>query len=496
LTRLKTQYGVNNSEFFPGGKRAAPQHPYHSALNWKAAVLPTLLSFVTVSQAQTGTSPVSTPPPQAQQAQESKPRDWNFHAQNTDIAQGDFGIAAKYEGPNSLGHKSEAKQTSTLDLFFGKRLWQGAEFHVDGLLWQGYGISKTLGIENFPNADAYKLGVRTPDFMFAHLFIRQTFGFGGAQEDVADGPLSLAGKQDINRLTLTVGRFSPADVADTNTYAGSAHTQFMSWGLVNNLSWDYAADSVGFAPGFTAELNRPTWTFRYGFFVLPPIPNSFTGDDEFLTWPHEGSFGPIFQDWAMNVEAEHRCSLGAKPGTIRYQAWLNKANMANYDQATAVLKANGPSGDWQATRSFRYKYGLGLNWEQQLNKNTGVFSRLGWNDGREEAWAFTDASWSASVGANFSGDTWKRPGDTVGTATVLSGASAQAQRFFQAGGLGILVGDGNLSYAPETSFELYYDTHLAKSVRCSLDYQLIANPAFNRDRGPVSVLGLRIHWEI
>jgi high affinity Mn2+ porin len=425
----------------------------------------------------------------------TKPQNWNFHLQNTDILQSDPAFHAKYSGPNSLDNGGETQHTETLDLFGGRRLWQRAELHVDGLFWQGFGLSKTLGVEDFPNGDAYKFGTNTPYFMFARLFIRQVFGLGGPKEDVPDTALSLAGKQDISRITLNIGRFTPTDVIDTNSYASSPHTQFLSWGLINNLAWDYPADSVGYAPGFTVELNQPQWSLRTGWFILPKIPNSFTGDDEFLMWPHEGNFGPIFEDWSWNNEFEKRYTAKGHPGSLRFLAWVNQANMAPYPAATAILKADGPNGDWQAARSFRYKYGFGLNWEQELTKNVGLFSRLGWNDGHEEAWVFTDANWSASLGTSLKGEPWHRPDDVVGIAGIASGASPEQQRFLEAGGTGILDGDGALSYAPEGVLESYYDAKVGKNLRLAFDYQFVANPAFNTDRGPVSIFALRLHYE-
>ncbi len=134
---------------------------------------------------------------------------WNWHVQNTEVVQGDPGFPAKYSGPQSLNSRGEAQETASLDLFAGVRLWRGAEAHVDGLMWQGFGLSKTFGVEAFPSADAYKTGTTYPFVMFARLFVRQTIGLGGEQEAVRDDQLTLAGEQDISRLTFTVGRFTP-----------------------------------------------------------------------------------------------------------------------------------------------------------------------------------------------------------------------------------------------------------------------------------------------
>jgi high affinity Mn2+ porin len=152
---------------------------------------------------------------QSESSADGEMQTWNWHVQNTDIEQGDWGFPARYSGPNSLKSKGQQQETVTLDLFAGVRLWRGAEAHVDGLMWQGFGLSKTFGIEAFPDSDAYKLGTEIPYLMFAHLFIRQTIGLGGEQEAVPDDMLTLAGEQDISRLTFTIGKFTPLDISTT-----------------------------------------------------------------------------------------------------------------------------------------------------------------------------------------------------------------------------------------------------------------------------------------
>jgi high affinity Mn2+ porin len=197
----------------------------------------------------------------------------------------------------------------------------------------------------------------------------------------------------------------------------------------------------------------------------------------------------------MMTEFERRYSINSHPGAIRLLGWLNEADMASYQAATAILVADGPGADISAARAYRFKYGFGLNWEQEIVRNIGLFSRLGWNDGHEEAWTFTDANWTASLGASFKGEAWGRSGESVGLAVAVSGASSDNQKFLEAGGLDMLDGDGALKYGCEKIFEMYYDFPIYKSLHAALDYQFIANPAFNQDRGPVQVFGARLHWE-
>jgi high affinity Mn2+ porin len=443
-------------------------------------------------------SMISAPTPAPEQS-------WNWHAQNTDIVQGDLGFPARYSGPNSLARNGQVQETVTLDLYAGVRLWTGAEAHMDLLMWQGFGLSQTFGIEGFPNGDAYKAGTRTPYFTFARLFVRQTIGFGGPKEDVPDDQITLAGKRDTSRLTFTIGRFSPLDICDNNTYARDQHRQFMNWAMMGNLTWDYGQDTIGFTTGVAVEINQPKWALRYGFFQMPRDKNGFTGDDQFLMWPHHGAYGPFLRSWAMMTEFERRYGVNGHSGAIRFLTWLDKANMASYQVATAILLANPPGPDVgqgagvtipPAAHAYRYKYGFGLNWEQEAANNVGMFSRLGWTDGHNETWTFTDADWSASLGVSVKGEAWRRPYDTFGLAGIASGASRRNQRFLATGGTDMLDGDGNLNYGWERVLETYYDLLIFNNVHAALDYQFITAPAFNRDRGPVSVFAVRLHWEV
>jgi len=420
---------------------------------------------------------------------------WNLHAQVTETPQGDAGFPAAYSGANSLNSDGEIQQTLTSDLFFGVRLWSGGELHVDGLLWQGYGLSHTEGIEAYPNGDAYKLGTTTPHFMFAHLFIRETIGLGGEKEHVSDAPLALATEQDVARLTLTIGRLSPTDMFDHNAYAQDAHTQFLNWAMQTNLAWDFPSDSVGYTTGIVAELNQTNWTLRTGWFQTPGTKNGFTADDLVLMFPRQGSSGKFFDAWGSAAEIERRYGSAARPGAIRFLSWMDKANMLGYREAAALLAAGGPDANLAPARAYRTKYGFGLNLEQRVAPHVGVFSRLGWNNGQAEGWMYTDANWTASLGVSISGAAWRRSNDSAGFAFAASGASASAQHFLEAGGLDIVDGDGALTYGSEKVTEAYYSFPVGRNVYATPDFEFVANPAFNRSRGPVPVAGVRLHWQ-
>jgi hypothetical protein len=103
-----------------------------------------------------------------------------------------------------------------------------------------------------------------------------------------------------------------------------------------------------------------------------------------------------------------------------------------------------------------------------------------------EMGSFQDAIQLAAL----TGKQWGRDDDTFGIAGVINGISGVHQAYLNAGGLGILVGDGQLSNpGSEKIIETYYSFPVF-AAKVTLDYKLIVNPAYNRDRGPASVLVL------
>jgi high affinity Mn2+ porin len=413
-------------------------------------------------------------------APDSQPQAWKIHGEATYIGDWHDSFPAQYSGGQSLDHHTATAETVDFDLFLGAHLWPGAEFHLDGLFWQGFGFNHTLGIEAFPNAESYKIGAKKGNVAPVRVFIRQTIGLGGEQEPVPDDSLHLASKQDISRITLTVGQISVLDIFDQNSFAGDPTTQFLNWALVGNEAWDYPANSIGYMTGFAAELNQRNWALRYGFFQVPRVANGMAEDPAYL------------RAWGMVTELERRFSFGDHVGKVRLLAYVNRAHMGSYAEA---LENPARPADIVDTREYRFKYGFCLNAEYNVTTNIGLFSRLGWNDGQTESWAYADVSKSASAGVSILGDGWHRPGDTVGLAGVINGISHVQQRYFAAGGLGILAGDGALSYNLEKTLETYYKFQIWKTLNATADYQYVVNPAYNAARGPVSIVSARLHFD-
>jgi high affinity Mn2+ porin len=361
-------------------------------------------------------------------------------------------------------------------------LWPGAEAYFNPEAYQGFGLSDTHGIAAFPNSETYKVGKKIGDVFIAHLFLRQTFCFGGEQEQLAGDLLQLSERVDVSRLTITVGRLSVGDQFDNNAYAHSGRTQFLNWVLNDNGAFDYAADSVGVIEGATLELNQKQWAWRYGFFDVPRVSNGFAKDSHFL------------KAWQQVIEFEQRYTVFERPGKIRYLGWLERAHMGSYRE---TLSDPSLMEDITRTRRYRYQYGFALNVEQQISDNVGAFLRASWRDGQSEVWQYTDIDQSVSGGFQVKGDCWKRKSDTIGIAGIIDGISAAHRDFLAAGGLGPLIGDGKLPhYSLEKVIETYYDVELTRYVHFALDYQFVANPGYNSDRGPVNIFSARFHFQL
>ena len=406
--------------------------------------------------------------------------DWNFHAQSTVIGQGHSRFKVRYSGPKSLRSRDEFKETVSLDLSGGLRLWRGAEFHVDGLLWQGFGVSDASGIAGFPNGEAFRLGTEVPNVNLSRVFLQQFIGFGGEQEKVEDSAFELPSFQDVSRLTVKIGKFSAKDVFDGNSYSNDPRTQFMNWSLMANGAWDYPADALGYIPGLTFDLNQPEWAIRYGYFMVPRVANGVALD------------GDPTRAWSMAGEYERRFKFGARPGAVRFLLYLTRAHMGSY---RAAVDTSTLAADIVSTRDYRYKFGFGVNAEQEVCRDLGVFLRAGCNDGRTETWMFTDIDQSLSTGLHLKGAAWRRSDDILGIAGVINGISIEHREFLAVGGTGITTGDGALNYSLEQILEVYYQCRFGNRVRLTFDYQMARHPAYNGDRGMVSLFGVRAHWE-
>jgi high affinity Mn2+ porin len=417
--------------------------------------------------------------PIAQTENAGEHQNWAIHFDAVEVFQGQPGFHSPYRGAQSLFSDDNFRQTTEADLFFAARVWPGGEIYFNPEYYQGFGFGATHGLAAFSNSMAYKTGQFRGDFNIPHIFFRQVFGFGGEQEQLDADELQLAGKVDISRLTVQIGRFSVVDVFDNNAFAHDPRGDFLNWAAVDALAFDYAADALGYEEGLYLELNQKAWAARWGIFTIPHIPNV------------NGTDGQYLRAWQQVAELEGRYTLCDHPGKVRLLGYLESARMGSYKAAVVNFPTGMP--DIAATRRYRYTYGLELNIEQEITKDLGGFLRLAMRDPNYEVYQFSDVSRSLEIGLSLKGTCWNRPNDTVGLAEMLGGLSHAQKRFFNDGGLGILIGDGKLPhYGPENVIEAYYNCELFKGINFTLDYQLAADPAYNKDRGPINIFSARL----
>ena len=409
-----------------------------------------------------------------------------IHGQTTFITQSVLPFPSRYSGDASLSSHGETKSTWTATLAAGVRLWKGAELYFDPEMFRGFGLDASHGAAAFPNGEAQKGGTEMPIGYVARLFLRQVIGFGGETETVKDDFNQLGGARDVNRLTLTVGKLSVSDIFDTNSYANDPRSDFFNWAMWDATSFDYAANLKGYTWGAVADLNRKDYALRLGYFLEPVAPSADPIDDNIA---HRGQ---------LILEFEPTYTLFGQPGSFSVAGIYTRAISADYRQAIAVAQSTGANINTvtAATRTTRTKSGLIGSVEQAIADDFGVFMRWGWNTGNTENTSFTDADWSASGGIVIKGGSWGRANDKIGIAGAVSGISGLHQGWLNAGALGLLIGDGRLThYGTENVLEGFYNYEIRRGFNFSVDAQLIENPAYNADRGPVGVFAGRMHGQ-
>ncbi len=411
---------------------------------------------------------------------------WSIHGQSTLIGMNSLPFHADYSGANSLSNGAQLRDTLSMTGYLGLKLVDGTEFYFNPEPFQGFGLSGTHGVGAFPNNEAQKAGFYYPHYYTARLFLRHVFGLGGEQEDLADGPNQVASKVDVSRITFTFGKLSIPDIFDNNTYAHDARTSFMNYALVDAGAFDYAGDQKGYSWGSVVELNQKDWAIRTGYFLTPDVSNSNNYDTR------------VFARGQYLLELEERFSVNDRATKLRLAAWDNQcycgsyaATLSNPVLSSSSLDPNAP--DIAATRKTRSEFGFYGNIEHEATDDLGVFARASWRNGQTEVMQFADIDRSLALGGVLKGAGWGRPDDRIGLAGIVGGLSQNYRDFLKAGGLGLQIGDGALSYRAEEVLESYYLLTLNEQMAMTLGYQFIANPAYNAARGPVSVIGARLH---
>jgi high affinity Mn2+ porin len=393
---------------------------------------------------------------------------------------------AAYSGTNSLKPVPENATSKVYTLFLGYELTHTTEVYLDVESAGGHGLSNALGLAGFTNLDV----VRNPSLgdvpYLARLMLRQIIPLSKERVTVERGLHALTTSLPARRLEFRLGKFTIPDFFDANTYGTDSHLQFLNWTVDNDGAYDYAANTRGYTDGAILEYDDHWFSARFGVMLMPKVANGIYLDADIARARGENLEFDATGNWLLH-----------RSGTVRFLSYLNIADMGNYEEANAnFLNGQGTIPNIIATRrQGRHKYGFELNFEQELPARLGVFGRVGWSDGRNESFAYTEVDRTVQAGVFSKGDTWRRKNDRVGAVFVANEIVAAHQQYLGYGGLGFLLGDGALTPGPEKIFEGFYTAHLWRGFFASCDFQHINNPGYNKARGPVFVPGLRFHVE-
>ena len=404
------------------------------------------------------------------------------------IIQGGLPFHSPYQGTNSFLSRGEYKTSLVGTLFTALRPTRSIRYNTDLILdiesAGGRGLSEALGLAGFTNLDV----VRNPNLgsapYLARYEIHQVIGLTQQTTTQEPGPFALAPSVPVRRIEFRIGKMTLPDFFDVNGPGSDSHLQFMNWTVDNNGAWDYAADTRGYTVGGMAEYDDRIWSLRYGIFAMPVVANGID-----LDWAFSRAHG-------QNGEFELRHSFVPKrKGAQRVLFYANRAHMGTYREAVDDFLNGSDTRKYGVTvptitlheHFSALKYGFGYNTEQEITENLRVFGRFGWNEGQHESFAYTEVDQTVEVGADYAGTRWHRPVDKIGLAVVSNAIKRDHQKYLKLGGLGFLLGDGNLNYGRENIVESYYNWHAWRGLFYALDVQHIDNPGYNRDRGPAWV---------
>ncbi len=374
---------------------------------------------------------------------------WNLFYQATSIGMYHGSFRAPYTGAFSLAPYPEHDVSLTSTLFLGLRLGRSTQLYIDPEIAGGRGFSNVSGLANEPNGELPRVASATPKPYLARAYLTQDFGFGDEREHFASDENQLAGSRPMTRYSITLGRFSVTDFFDNNRYSHDPRKQFMGWAVMYNGAWDYPADTRGYTWGWVHEFHTRRWSMRYGSAAEPKVANGMRFDRR------------LFRDRGDLFEGEVRYSPGGHAGVLRALGFLLHTNSGTYAEALRLSRLSGERPDVTATRQVgTLKYGAGINIEQEVARDLGVFARLGWNDGKTESFAFTAIDRLASGGISVTGTRWKRPHDVAASAFTASGISGVHASYLAHGGYDFLIGDGALRYGREYAWESYYNARL------------------------------------
>lgn len=461
-------------------------------LRLRLLVLASLVCCATMYGQETPPSPPLTVFPHSETSR------WYASGQVNSIFQAHTPFHSPYEGVNSMVGRGEYKVSLVGTMFLAAQVNRNPRWNTDFIVnfesAGGRGISQALGLAGFTNLDV----VRNPSLgskpYLARVSVHQTIGLTDEMEDSERSQFALATKVPARRIELRLGKMSLPDFFDLNSVGSDAHLQFTNWTVDNNGAWDYAADTRGYTWAGVVEYDDHAFSARYALATMPTVANGISPE-----WAFHRASG-------QNVELELRKGPfarwvgknergGPRKGAVRVLGFVNHAHMGLYREANRAFVAGADAApDISAHARFAaVKYGVGANVEQEFGRGVRGFARFGWNEGAHESFAYTEVDQTFSLGVDRLTRGDRHPNDKVALAFVSNAIKRDHQAYLGLGGLGFLLGDGQLNYGRENILEAYWTAQAARGLYFSVGSHGIFNPGYNRDRGPVWVPYVRAH---
>lgn len=430
---------------------------------------------------------------------------FNLYGQFTYISNWKLPFAAAYTNlngsTNSLLPTAEQSFTASLTFALSARLWPGAELYFVPEVIAEQPLSGLRGLGgSIQNFELQKTGGTAPQVYRSRAYLKQTFNLGGAEVKRNSEMMQLGTTVDARRIVVTLGNFSTIDVLDKNTFSTNPRMQFLNMAFMTHAAFDFASDARGYAWGGVIEVYFDDWALRFGRMSPPQNPNVLP-----VTLRLDQYYGD-------QLELEHDHVIFGLAGAVRILGFRNREIMGRFADAISAFQSD-PTKNAATCEGFHYdssnasapdlcwarapnvKVGIGLNVEQHLTQDIGVFFRAMFSDGQTEVQAYTSSDRSVSLGVLAQGSVWHRPNDLAGVAGAMAWVSKEHAQYLALGGVDGFIGDGALTAAPESVVELFYSVNLLKALWLTADYQHLINPAFNAARGPVDIVSVRFHAE-
>ena len=168
----------------------------------------------------------------------------NVHGQTTYINQRYNNFTSSYSGLNSLSANKAMSYTWSGTLFFGARIAPDTDIYFNPEVVSGVPFSGLTGLGGFTNGEATKANGPLAKFYSARAFVRQTINQEGDKLTLDNEANQITQIVSSNRFVITAGQFSTLDIFDDSRYAKDPRVQFMNWGNMTYLAYDYAADAL------------------------------------------------------------------------------------------------------------------------------------------------------------------------------------------------------------------------------------------------------------